>query len=469
MQCNSLKRNKYYLLLWLLILFISIVLRFWNLDDIPGPVFDEVYFPQYGYDYIVGKEFFHVHPPLANYIFAGSIWVYYHLPWTNSQEISSIPYDQLAAMSYRWINACFGVILTIIAWLTAYCISRQKWFALIVFILMVIDGSLLVDSRHGMNNIYLVLFGLLTITFAALSINAIEKAKKHQWLLLCGIFLGLTICVKWNGLGYFLCILAFIILYKLMVITDIYRPVANSFQISNNQNPINISIWDMVVYFIVTPIVVYCLLWVPDRIFNTEYSFLEIHKQILSYHKDLVGSDEHPYCSKWYTWPFMIRPVGYSFSTENIVNSVGEKITYYKDVHLFPNPAITWASVIAILVMIIDWIVRTRNWFLKGISTKTYAIITFLLLTYFANFLPWAFVKRCLFLYHYQSAATIGIFILAWYLTKCLLSQYVALKLIAISAFTLILLSFIYWLPFQLGIPLEQSAFYNRMWFNSWI
>ena len=198
-----------------------------------------------------------------------------------------------------------------------------------------------------MNNIYLVLFGLLAITFAALSLQESYKKRKHQWLLLCGLFLGLTVSVKWNGLGYFLCIFAFIILYKFLINCDLYRPVLNSTPSQFQSLPI--SIWDILVYFIIVPLVIYCLLWVPDRIFNTEYSFIEIHQQILSYHKDLVSSDEHPYCSKWYTWPFMIRPVGYSFSTETITN-VGEKITYYKDVHLFPNPAIAWASVIAISV-----------------------------------------------------------------------------------------------------------------------
>ena len=56
------------------------ILRFYNLGEIQALVFDEVYFPDYGYSYLAGKEFFHVHPPLYSYITSASIWIYYQMP-----------------------------------------------------------------------------------------------------------------------------------------------------------------------------------------------------------------------------------------------------------------------------------------------------------------------------------------------------------------------------------------------------
>lgn len=467
--CLKQKTNSIiYPLSFSLILLLSIFLRFWHLDSIPGPVFDEVYFPQYGYDYLIDKTFFHVHPPLANYIFAGSIWLYYHLPWISIADIHAITYDQVTAMSYRWINAFTGIIIGLVAWLTAYTISQKKWFALIVFLLISIDGSLLVDSRHGMNNIYLVLFGLCAVLCM---MKTVQTQKKHSWLILSGIFIGLTISVKWNGLGYLLAILLFFILYKILFLCDKYRSTPYPSQQTDHDHifKLNITFWEALIYFLILPLIIYCLIWIPDRLFNTEYSFVGIHQQIMSYHENLVNPNEHPYCSKWYTWPFMIRPISYSFSTETFYNALGQKEIFYTDVHLFPNPAITWLSTISIICMIANWFILFKNWLRNGVITQSFMIMSLLLAGYFSNFLPWALVRRCLFLYHYQSAATFGIFILAWYITYLFSAKSKALKLLGIVIFLCIITAFVYWLPIQLGIPLEQSQFDQRMWLNSWI
>ena len=462
-------KNKFYLLLWLFILLLAIVLRFWHLNDIAGPVFDEIYFPKYGYDYLTNKQFFHVHPPLVNYILAASIWIYYHFPGISSVDFSQLQFEQISALSYRWINALMGIFLVMVCWATAYALSKKKWFAILVFFLIAIDGSLLVDSRFGLNNIYLILFGFAALFFAAkIQYN---NTNKSICLALCGIFIGLTISVKWNGLGYLLMLSSFILLIKIVHIFDIFRPVRIlSSSISSYQNwPKNIYYYEFIFYLIIIPIIIYCLLWIPDRFFNAEYSFVEIHQQILNYHQNAVTANEHPYCSKWYTWPFMIRPIGYSFSSESIINTLGQKIIYYKDVHLFPNPIISWLSALAILIMIFHWITLSYRWFTQGKYNQAFAICTILLLGYFANLLPWAFVSRCVFLYHYQSAATFGIFALGWYLHMGITAKNKLLKALIIILMLLIITAFIYWLPLQLGISIEAKSFYNRMWFSSWI
>ena len=68
------------------VLLISIGLRFIGLNQIDGPVFDEVFYPQYGLLYLQGEEFYYAHPPLANYMYAFSIWIYSLLPWINIES-----------------------------------------------------------------------------------------------------------------------------------------------------------------------------------------------------------------------------------------------------------------------------------------------------------------------------------------------------------------------------------------------
>ena len=57
----------------LLILVMGSILRFYNLGLIPGPVFDEVFYPAFALNYLKGETFLSVHPPLGSYLFTLSV------------------------------------------------------------------------------------------------------------------------------------------------------------------------------------------------------------------------------------------------------------------------------------------------------------------------------------------------------------------------------------------------------------
>ena len=141
----------------------------------------------------------------------------------------------------------------------------------------------------------------------------------------------------------------------------------------------------------------------------------------------------------------------------------------FKDVHLFPNPFLYWFSTIAILTMLVQWLKLLWQWVNHGILAHKFYLFMFMLLGYFANLLPWALVSRCLFLYHYQPASVFAFLALAWYLTQLTRSESSKYKFLAWGILTIIVVSFFYWLPIQLGIDLESDAFSRRMWFQSWI
>jgi hypothetical protein len=43
-------------------------------------------------------------------------------------------------------------------------------------------------------------------------------------------------------------------------------------------------------------------------------SFWQLQQQILQYHESVgSGADIHPYCSSWYSWLVMRRPVAYFY------------------------------------------------------------------------------------------------------------------------------------------------------------
>ena len=458
-------------------------LRFWNLGNLGGPVFDEVYFPSYAYNYLTGKEFFHVHPPLANYIIMFGMWIYHALPWVDAAPIGSVAFESVDPYSYRWMNALFGSLLAVLVGNVARKMSHNNWFGVAAAVLVAIEGSAIVSARYGLNSVYLVFFGFSAIFFALRTLEKVESQRVNY--MLCGVMLGFVLSIKWNGLAFMLVLLALLAGYLIMFGFDNFRPVikeeyfkpkkgGKQFKLELDRPKYfyeNISAWEFLLYLVVVPVAVYSLLYMPDRMFNTEHSFIEIHRQIMWYHGQHVSATDHPYCSSWYGWPLLMRPISYYF------NRAGDIIT---DVHLLGNPIIYWAGFASIFVMVAHWLYLFFQWFTKGVMSRTFFVISVILMGFFGNWLPWSLVSRCIFLYHYQAAMTFSLLALAWYLVFLLRfpikdkeanSYYIALaaKILGGMMALAVLAGFVYWLPIQLGIPISAEGFYDRMWFTKWI
>jgi len=429
---------------WLFFIFsASFFLRFFGIDQIDNAVFDEIFYPQYGLMYLQGKEFFYAHPPLANYLYSISIWVYSLLPGSNIESLQTIEFSALNPISYRWLNALLGSLLPLIIYKISFLLSRNLLFALLCACLIAIEGSLIVDSRIALANIFLLTFGFAALYFL-LRFYLLENRTSN--LIMASVFMGMVISVKWSGLGFLL--VAFFIM-AIMETKEQKNPEIRHF-----------------IYVLFFTILTYTLLFVPDLYLNENYGLFEKHRQILSYHQTMVAENEHPYCSKWFTWPLMMRPVGYYFDS-TMIDQGGIAASYFTTIHLLPNPFIYWFSTLAITVMIVG---QTINIVLKKTGNQKKQILSAVVgFGYLANLLPWAFIDRCLFLYHYQPASIFGFIALAWYLSKSLDSNKPVYRLLAISLMVVIVLSFLYWLPFHMGFSIPEYEFSRRMWFEGWI
>ena len=163
------------------------------------------------------------------------------------------------------------------------------------------------------------------------------------------------------------------------------------------------------------------------------------------------------------------KPIGYYFLSREIILDSGSQVTIFNSVHLFPNLALYLFSLMAVFIMSLEWI----NSFFKTLASKTYEsefiLSSFILSGFYANFLPWAFVSRSTFLYHYQPSSGFAFMALALLLYKVSLKPEKQYKTLYYLALILIITAFIYWLPLQLGLDIDREAFYRRMWSKSWI
>ncbi|MBD2552079.1 phospholipid carrier-dependent glycosyltransferase [Limnothrix sp. FACHB-708] len=528
---------------WILgaIVLAGAIVRFWHLGHLNTLVFDEVYFAQFARDYLVGKPVEDGHPPLSKYLIAIGIAISEHFQWgrdNTNQATGSL----LATVSYRWLNALVGSLMPlVVAWL-AWLISGRRLLALVAAGAIALDGLFLVESRYGLNNVYLVIFGLLGHCGWLMAARAMAGRSRYHWqvwawLVVAGLGFGCTASVKWNGLAFLVGAWGSWALWRVWHWLDrpgfttrqstesienaeppesienspssrMGRSAANPLTLLQRFSPIQMGLM-----LGLLPLVIYWLLWIPHAQMNPGKSIWEFNQDLLRYHHRVGGDDAHPYCSRWFTWPLLLRPIAYFYARTSGPNApidyqnpipkdlpAGTPTVY--DVHALGNPLLWWLTAGA-LVVALWWLGRYRwrsiaqpaalanplvstdylespvvrlgshRWQLRLMWERSGAIgaaarspevlmLTYCLVNYGANWLPWAKVSRCTFLYHYMGAFVFSSLVLAWLLDRLWQSR--SDRPLSIAAMILIGLSFLFWLPVYLGWPLTPFDWQLRIW-----
>ncbi|NEO31491.1 MAG: phospholipid carrier-dependent glycosyltransferase [Symploca sp. SIO3C6] len=495
------------------IFIISFALRFWGLSRFNSLVFDEVYYAKFANNYLTNTPFFNAHPPLSQYTIAIGIKIGSHLPF-GQDTVNSLTGSVRSTWSYRWLNALTGSLIPLVVGALAYQLNRRRSYALIAALLAATDGLFLVESRYALNNIYIVIFGLLAQLFLLMALNK-PRQQRQGIMALSGVLFGACAATKWNGLGFLLGVYlvwaAVWIMHwvrKFLEILDVAptqkgeqeeekkgrrgegeRGRGGDFvgvkpsQAVISQTPLQkfreLNVFHILGNFAIIPILTYSLLWIPHLQMNPTPGFWQMQKEIFNYHQNIgSGSEVHPYCSRWYSWPLMLRTIAYFHHAPNhnseanslespVTDGVAEAIY---DVHAMGNPVLWWLSTAAILLLLVVLVLRfksSRSW--KLAPTRSTLVALYLVLNWLGNLLPWSQVSRCLFLYHYMCASVFASLGLAWVLDWLIQNNYKEHQGVAVSLILLILIAFCFWMPIYLGLPLSVEGYQWRMWLPSWI
>ncbi|MCG8367212.1 MAG: phospholipid carrier-dependent glycosyltransferase [Pseudanabaenales cyanobacterium] len=517
----------------------AMVLRFWGLGRFNTLAFDEIYSVKFANDYLHQIPFFDAHPPLGKYLIAFGIELAEHIPFLNALPKNNGTGSLLTPISYRWMNALVGACVPLVIAGMAYQLSQPLriypsanrsirpglLYALIAGFVAAMDGLLLVESRYGLINIYMVFFGLLGHWLFLRSLTSPYKWRQ-LWLSLSGVSLGACISVKWNGLGFLLGLyllwaialaVRWVALYPIAFRVADYCSLIGNKQhgkdgkryyhlaqklISVAQRLIALELilpknlfymsWQTILIKLgLLPALFYGVIWIPHLQIN-QTGLGVIHGNIWNFHQQVGNTPGiHPYCSAWYSWPLMIRPVAYfrqvTASLTESADVLGPPNPYGQTVyvvHGMGNPILWWLSTAAILLMIGKLIQQAWTMW-RAIAVKPYPshsslydgqistpfpprIALYLVINFVANWLPWMLVKRCTFLYLYMGASCFGFLAIAWILTQWFTSRRSSDHMIGWLTFSLILFAFLYWLPLHLGLPLYLDALQDRWWLPSW-
>ncbi|MEL6160038.1 MAG: phospholipid carrier-dependent glycosyltransferase [Cyanobacteria bacterium J06623_5] len=435
-------------------------LRFWQIGRFNSLVFDEVYYAQFAQAYLEGYPVFDAHPPLGKYLIAAGIWLHAHgsIDYTAQLSAGDVTADiELLPLSYRWMNAFVGACIPILVVAIARTLTSgrspiQSWiFSLLAGTFVAIDGLFVTESRYALLNVYGVFFGLLG-HWLWLSAQVAPRPTRTRLRVLAGVALGAAIGVKWNGLGYVL---------SLLLWDSCCDGKSRGMR------------WGKTVAFLraaymgVVPFVVYWLIWWPHLQLTGE-TFVSIHWRLFSFHQQLNAIQTA--CSRWYTWPLLIKPIAYWYEdfgeTVYTVNNIG-------------NPALWWLSAAAVLILCLSglWQIQRWGWVLANRNNSGHGdikghrdISSYLLIGYLSNWVPWVLVHRCTYLYLHMPAAVFGFMALAWLMSGWFgPGMTVATRVLAGILLGAIALAFFFWLPLSLGSPLTPDQLQLRWWLPSWI
>lgn len=454
----------------LALLALSLLLHFVGLSRFNMLVFDELSYAKYAHNYINHLPVFDVHPPLGKLLIGAGLWLADGFGY-GAQLTNALSGAERAAWAYRWVDALFGSVLPLLVAGVGWQLTGRTRLALVSGLLVLLSGIFLVEARYALINIFMVTFGLGGHWLWLRGLTAPSAHSRHLHWLLAGLALGACVSVKWNGLSF---------LGVVWAITVLSWVAARRAKTSNRFSQLN---WSRVLgYFVLVPALLYGLQWTPHLQTNNT-SFQEAHSQILSFHQNMKdGPGEHPYCSRWTTWPFMLKPI--SFLYEPGRDSAGplppysERIPTHEQrvvyvVHELINPLLAWSSCLALLWLVAAFAYRSERIALarQASAQQVHELLTFiyLLLGFASGWLPWAFVGRCQFVYLYMPSLAFAILASAWALEQLMSHPLKGLRYTGYAVLGSVAGSFVFFLPIYLGLPISQASFYARMWLGSWI
>lgn len=419
-----------------------------------------------------------VHPPVAKQVIALGEWLFGYTP-----------------LGWRFMSAVAGVAVVLLLMDIVRRISGSPLAVGIVGLYAVCDGVLLVSSRVGMLDIIQTVFLLAAVWALVIDNASALRRLQHPdfgihetrfstlgpylsyrwWRLLAGVFLGLSLGVKWSGLYY---IAAF-------GLWSVFSDAASRRRAGAKKPIIGALVRDTLPALrdlVLVPLAVYFYSWrawfteetsvyrhvtqderdtglpftswLPESLQN----FMHYQSSVLKFHAELTTSNghHHPWESKPWAWLVSWRPMLY-YSGESTCLGGRECKSW---IMLFGTPPIWWLLSAVVLWAFWRWVIC---------SDFRYSIP---FIGFIASWVPWA-ITYDRQMYFFYATALIPFILIGYALIAQDLAGWtwrgrrVGQGIVAGHA-ALVVVAFIFWLPILVGITLPTETFNLRFWLPSW-
>ena len=318
--------------------------------------FDEIYHARTAFENLEGVYPYEIsHPPLGKLIIAIGISLFGMTPF-----------------GWRFSGALIGVLMLPVMYMLLKRMFASTRICACATAIFAFDFMHFAQTRIATIDSYAVFFILLMYLFMYMYIT------EGRWrdLALSGLFFGIGAACKWT------CFYAGAGLAVIWLIHWIRNFELKAF-LKNCAF--------CVVFFIIVPAMIYYVSYFPygrasgmhglGMLFTSDYAgmVLDNQKFMFSYHSGVHS--EHPYSSRWWQWVIDERPILYylKYFDDGTRSSFGA----------FLNPVLCWGGLAAMIVCAVLAVKRRDK------------VSLFIVIGYLAQLLPWVFITRTTFEYHY--------------------------------------------------------------------
>jgi dolichyl-phosphate-mannose-protein mannosyltransferase len=381
--------------------------RLYDLGFPPEIVWDESYYTRMANKYLHGNYRPNLHPPLGKFIIAAGMAIFGNEP-----------------LGWRLMPAVFGCAVLPLGFFLGWSLFRQRVGALLLAAFLAGETILIVHSRTGVMDIFLVFFTLATF-LAAL------RAQGNRQVIWSAVLLGLAIGVKWAALP--VVIPAGYVLWR----KGLLRPFLAGLWVS------------AVVYIAV--VYVGALIGVTANPIRAWFWTWEWHLRAA---RRITLRLPHLWASPWWSWPIMLRPIRYYYGANpdgmlRIVLAIG-------------NPLVWWGSTLAVVAGIVE---VARKAVARTLSADD--PIVPIVLGYVFLMLPWVPGTRIPYIYNYLVPYSFAILALIYWLCKIWdRPRWGPWVVVGFAACALAMTLF--FLPLATTFPISQDGLMRRVWIDYW-
>lgn len=470
---------------------LGLATRFFDFGYPSQVVFDEVHSGNFISNYWHSTYFFDVHPPFSKLILLLFSHIVGAIPNVDFSTIgNTLPHSYVLM---RILPSLLGALIPVIVYFILRRINISKTASMIAGLMIVFENSLVIQSRFVLFDTFLLFFGFSSLLVYFIYSQGIKtNTKRYSYFLIIISALLTSACfgTKWTGLSF-----AFLIIFlEFMRIFTEYNLSCKVFISNCNKKKWLEFLRFKVIFVLVFLALYFCSFFIhisllthsgPGDYYMSErfqnslegsrlpkpFSFtngqlvqtnkMNIWQKTFELNKVMLEANvnfgsTHPYSSKWYTWPIMLRSIYYwNFNSHYI--------------YLIGNPFVYWIGIVSVLFLILYSIYESfRNVFSRRekLNTNVDPVIMFILVGFLINFLPFAFIGRVMFLYHYEPALIFSIMTFAYLLNTINAKKYFY-PVVFITIIILVLL-FLYFSPLTYGLNIDASQLLSRMWFPGW-
>ncbi|MDO4567970.1 MAG: glycosyltransferase family 39 protein [Clostridia bacterium] len=415
-------------------------------SNLNGMYFDELYHARTAYEHANGlNPYENSHPPLGKVFISIGIAIF-----------------GMNAFGWRIIGTLFGIGMLPIMYAFAKRLFKKSEFALLATGLLALDFMHFTQTRIATIDVYSVFFVILMYYYMYqyycmnFHVDGLKKTLKP--LGLAGLFFGIGASCKWTGIyaGMGLAVILAISLVKRWIE---YRNVmrdgsdAERAAVSGCWKKIILTLAWCCVFYIAVPVTIYLLSYIPYMLCESPrdiQGILDLQAYMFNYHSSLT--DTHSFQSAWYSWPFTIRPIWYYNASHTASGMAGS-------ISAFGNPAVWWLSTIGTVAL-------GAGLLSKRVKSEKGMTIAFIGIA--ANLLPWVFVTRCTFIYHFFGTVPF-IILCAVYLLKALEERLPSLAPVKWVWLAIALVLFAMFYPVLSGTPASVDYVNWLEWMPSWV